>query len=225
MQMFEDGEDTLGAFAGTSAGKQSLKSLQKQIIFFFMADGRVFAMTRKDLGGIRQHEKPAADGPEQGIGRSTWQIAAADGFIKQRITGKKEIAMKETDPPRGMPRRIQDLHHHLPHLKLLAATQPMVDFEGLRRREAEELRLQGHAGEIELFFLMGVDRRAGRLLHLSDSTDMIEMTMRQENGRDGKLIGFDLLHDGPGFIAGIDDRRKTGLRTAQNIAVNFKRTE
>jgi hypothetical protein len=107
----------------------------------------------------------------------------------------------------------------------IAFLQQFINFGG---------RWSGHAQQRGLNFEIFIEReigavhqygRAGRLRETSEAADVVDVSVRADDGADLEVIARENRFDALDFVAGVDDERFAGFGVAQYVAIALKHTD
>jgi hypothetical protein len=118
-----------------------------------------------------------------------------------------------------MTRRVQDLRFKASPADSVALAQKLVDFDLFRRLPADPCGLGvQHAIQLQI---VGVDShgRSGRLLDAPQSSDVIDVRVRDDDGGNTQFVTMDDLDDPLGVIARINYQSVASFWIADNMAI------
>ena len=153
------------------------------------------------------------------------EVRAAQRAVEEGITGKDGLFVREVigDAAGGVAGGIQHGAGHA--AEHLPARGQVAALEGGHRREAPDAAVGGFRTDQAGIVDRGVDGGAGLFDQRGHTVHMVEVAVREADGGQRQALGAQVVQDGGGIAAGIDDHGLTvlvdevtvGLQRAQRI--------
>jgi len=186
------------------------------------ADCRRRAVSGQQGHVVPQRPDPGPNRLEQLRMVTAREIRSPDRTLEDHVTDNRDgrLPMNQDDVSRRVPRAMQHVERLLPERDLVALRQPTVGNECLAGRKTELLTpLWQRFEQEQVVAVWALDRQLQFTRHAPNGTDMIEMTVRDQDlfDLDARLSGD--FEDAFGFATGINDRCPAGGFTTQQRAV------
>ena len=120
---------------------------------------------------------------------------------------------------------MKDLGLERPPANDVAFPQQLIDFHCVRRFPAEPQGLLTQYLVQPEIVGMHVDGSVSRVVHAAQSDDVIDVRMREDDGRDLQMVPLDYVQNFAGIVSGIDHDGFAGLRIADNVAVALQHAD
>lgn len=155
--------------------------------------------------------------------RSIWFLSfVRSGGLSALIRGSdfsSVVGEIERDATGGVPRRVNDAGFEESPVQDVAFFQELIDVGEIRWEHAEEGCLHVHRMIKRKVIAVHEHRGACILMELAKPADVINMSVRADNGLDFELVTPQEVEDPVNFIAGIHDERFARDGVADNGAI------
>ena len=181
-------------------------------------------MARVNDGLVAKRKQHLGDRPHQHLVVAARKIRAPDRTRKQRIADEQiggllpAAANLEADSARAMAGRVVDLHDVVAERDRRPVVVS-VDGWRLPHLEAEHRTLLDRALVEEQVVLVQVDRRTVFVLDASNTGDVVDVRVREQDQSDVHIQISNGGHELIGLVAGIDDRCFARALAADDEAV------
>lgn len=168
---------------------------------------------------VRKRRQPR-DGAPHRLRIAAREVRSTDAACEERVTGEQMAAAEQAHAPRRVPRRMQHLQAHGSSSDLvILAEQPVCGRRGIQETEGRPTRALWR-GDGRCIVFVDQERGSGRDQDLSDSAEVVEMTVRQHDR------GYGALTDGREQLirvpSRIDDHKWTFGVVAREEAVRVE---
>jgi hypothetical protein len=160
-----------------------------------------------DGHGIRQGEKPFADGAEDFSSVTARQVGATDGAGEEGVSGDQELLGREVEANAalGVPGGVDYLAGDIRQADFDAIVGARVGWGYLRRLNAEPSGLHLHHGELGQVVLVDKNRCAGDALEAYSCAHVVDVAVRDDDLFESELVGGQAGEDFGEVFAGVDD--------------------
>lgn len=188
-----------------------------------------------DDGVLGELHDLAADGVRDLAHRAAPQIGAADASGEKRVSGEKAgsghkdgagiFRQVEADAAGRVARGMDYAGLKRAPTKRVALFQELVNVGDFRRCNAEERGLHLHSLIQRKIVAMHEDGRAGVLMELAEAADVVDVSVRADDGFDGQPMTTEELEDARDFVARIDDQCFARDGIADDGAIALQHTD
>ena len=143
------------------------------------------------------------------------EIRAAAGAGKERVAGEERVAADERHAAGGVAGRLHDAEGQTADLDLVAF---LIKDRALGRDERVAVERDGRA-RVERVHVHG---RAGLLVHGVDGAGVVVVTVREQDGAAGEVVVLQIVEDGVGLVARVDDGALERGLVGNDVAVGHE---
>lgn len=194
---------------------------EERIRSSLMADGRDGSVSWNQARFIGKVEKPGVNGVNDLLVIAAGQIGTPNAASEECVAGDNHFERRElqADGAQGMARSVEDDGWVRVESNQATVGETFIGRCGFRRGDTKPGCLLIHHGQQGKVILVEVDRRATEAFETECSTDVIDVSVSNENLFQLQAVAQDALVNAINVFAGVDDDGFAGCLVAEKCAV------